>query len=329
MKVGVYIPNWIGDCVMAFPFLHECKKQHQNDEIICLAREWVSPVLERNPYIDELIIIKKDQDKNIRNILSFSKLLRSKNIDIFYILSDSWRSAIFALISGAKQRIGFDRYKKSILFSNSIHTPYKDIHRSQKYLYLLDIKKIDTKPDIKIKLSEEEQKQSIKYLNQLNINSFMGLFIGSNAQTRRPNVDFWIKICKKALKDKMKILIFGSKTEDIISNKIINELNNKNISSFCGKGSLRETISLISFSKGVIATDSGLGHISANLGIPTISLFAAGNPIVTGPIGKKIKIINKNIYCSQCGKPKCKEPLICLNKIDSDNVWNSYLKLIN
>ena len=62
MKVGIYIPNWIGDCVMALPFLAECKKKHQNDKIICIARQWVSPVLEKNSNIDELIIITKDQD---------------------------------------------------------------------------------------------------------------------------------------------------------------------------------------------------------------------------------------------------------------------------
>ena len=60
MKVGIYIPNWIGDCVMALPFLAACKQKHQNDKIICIARQWVSPVLEKNSNIDELIIITKD-----------------------------------------------------------------------------------------------------------------------------------------------------------------------------------------------------------------------------------------------------------------------------
>ena len=79
----------------------------------------------------------------------------------------------------------------------------------------------------------------------------------------------------------------------------------------------------------MIATDSGLGHVSANLGVPTISLFAAGNPLVTAPVGEKIKVINKNIYCQQCGEKKCKDPLICLNNIDPNSVWESYIKLIN
>ncbi len=329
MKVGIYIPNWIGDCVMALPFLAACKQKHQNDKIICIARQWVSPVLEKNSNIDELIIITKDQDKKIFELIGFLNLLRSKNIDIFYVLSDSWRTAFFAWISGANQRIGFDRYKKSILLTKSVNVNHHELHRSKKYLSLINKEKIDYEIKSEIELSKEEKLESKKYLNELKIKTFLGLFVGSNAQNRMISVDFWISICNKALEENMKILIFGSKKDEIISSEIINKLNNKNIFSFCGKISLRETISLISFSKGVIATDSGLGHVSANLGVPTISLFAAGNPLVTAPVGEKIKVINKNIYCQQCGEKKCKDPLICLNNIDPNSVWESYIKLIN
>jgi len=329
VNVGIYIPNWIGDCVMALPFIMECKKNHQNDKIICIAREWVSPVLEEYPHIDELIIIKKGHDKNLFKLIGLLKLIRSKNIDISYILPDSWRTAFFSWVSGSRERIGFNRYKKSIFFTKSIDTNYNAMHRSAKYLSLIKNKKNNHIEESKIKVSDEEKLKSIKYLKQLKIKTFLGLFVGSNALNRRVPSNFWVSICKKALDYKMRIVIFGSKNDKIISSEIINRLNNSNINSFCGKLSLRETISLISFSEGVIATDSGLGHISANLGIPTISLFAAGNPIITKPIGQKTKVVNKNVYCDQCGEKKCIDPLTCLKNIDSDSVWKSYIELIN
>ena len=58
-------------------------------------------------------IVHVRQDKKIFELIGFLNLLRLKNIDIFYVLSDSWRTAFFAWISGANQRIGFDRYKKA------------------------------------------------------------------------------------------------------------------------------------------------------------------------------------------------------------------------
>jgi ADP-heptose:LPS heptosyltransferase len=51
-------------------------------------------------------------------------------------------------------------------------------------------------------------------------------------------------------------------------------------------------MALISMCNGALAADSGLGHISANLGIPTVSLFGAGDSDSTGPIGLKTRIVN-------------------------------------
>ena len=40
-----------------------------------------------------------------------------------------------------------------------------------------------------------------------------------------------------------------------------------------------------------LAADSGLGHISAALGLPTVSFFGVGYPDKTGQIGKNTLII--------------------------------------
>ena len=55
MKIGIFIPNWIGDAVMALPFLDLCRQTHKQDKIIIIGREWVCPIFEANPLIDQLI----------------------------------------------------------------------------------------------------------------------------------------------------------------------------------------------------------------------------------------------------------------------------------
>ena len=57
--------------------------------------------------------------------------------------------------------------------------------------------------------------------------------------------------------------------------KALNSLKKLSIKSICGKYTLRKSIILISLCKFTLAADSGLGHISAALGIPTISFFGA------------------------------------------------------
>ena len=119
------------------------------------------------------------------------------------------------------------------------------------------------------------------------------------------------------------IWIFGSLNDSLTAESLVKILKRDNIKSIAGAYNLRKSIALISRCKAAIASDSGLGHISSNLEIPTVSLFGAGDPELTQPIGKTNFLINKNVYCSPCLKNKChnkREYLLCLKEIESNSI---------
>ena len=72
---------------------------------------------------------------------------------------------------------------------------------------------------------------------------------------------------------------------------------------------------MISICDYAFAADSGLGHVSSVLGIPTVSFFGAGRANVTKPIGKYNFIIDKSTRCKPCKKNIC-----CLNAIKKSDV---------
>ena len=74
-------------------------------------------------------------------------------------------------------------------------------------------------------------------------------------------------------------------------------------------------MALISFCQFALASDSGLGHISSIVGVPTISFFGAKRSPVTGPIGNNCIIIDKSHRCNPCKKKSC-----CLISISSTDV---------
>ena len=113
-------------------------------------------------------------------------------------------------------------------------------------------------------------------------------------------------------------LIFGSSDDKQKASIIVNHNNDMNITSICGKYSLRQSIILMSLCKYAIAADSGLGHISSIVGVPTISFFGAKRSSVTGPIGDNCIIIDKSHRCNPCKKNTC-----CLISISSDDVNSS------
>ena len=48
MKIAVYSPNWIGDSVLALPFIRCLRVSYPNAEIYIFCKEWVSGIYENN-----------------------------------------------------------------------------------------------------------------------------------------------------------------------------------------------------------------------------------------------------------------------------------------
>lgn len=58
-------------------------------------------------------------------------------------------------------------------------------------------------------------------------------------------------------------------------------------------------------SSGVIAVDTGLGHLAAALNKPTVSLYGPTNPELSGTYGAKQLHLNSNLNCAPCVKKTC------------------------
>lgn len=55
----------------------------------------------------------------------------------------------------------------------------------------------------------------------------------------------------------------------------------------------------------VVSVDTGLGHLSAALGVPTVALFGSTDPELTSPIGCYQKTLSANFVCSPCLSRTC------------------------
>jgi ADP-heptose:LPS heptosyltransferase len=73
--------------------------------------------------------------------------------------------------------------------------------------------------------------------------------------------------------------------------------------------------------KAYLGNDSGITHLAAWVGVPTVALFGPTDPHVWGPRGKNVRIITEWESCSPCGREKkdlCLRP--CLANIVPERV---------
>jgi heptosyltransferase-1 len=87
-----------------------------------------------------------------------------------------------------------------------------------------------------------------------------------------------------------------------------------------------------------VAVDTGLGHLAAAFGVPTLSLFGPTNPAFTGAWGPDQRHLASDFPCSPCLKKRCdyrateaerqrfdldREQPLCFTRLPPERVWQA------
>ena len=120
MKIAVFLPNWVGDAVMATPTLRAVRENFADAEIVGILRPYVADVLDGLPLVDRSILHDPRGDTAANRGWRFVRRLRRDRFDLALLLPNSLRSAWIARLSGARRRIGFDRDARGWLLTDRI-----------------------------------------------------------------------------------------------------------------------------------------------------------------------------------------------------------------
>ena len=95
--------------------------------------------------------------------------------------------------------------------------------------------------------------------------------------------DYWIQLAKKLIADGFRVsLPWGNEEEHLRAERIAVATG----AEVLPKLKLTELAALIANAKAVIAVDTGLGHLTAALDVPCISLYGPTSPLKVGAYGK-------------------------------------------
>ena len=119
MNVALFLPNWIGDVVMATPAIRALRAHFEGANFIGVCRPYVSAVLAGSPWLGETVFLDRRGAWRNRS-LSTAWKLRRRGVDLAVLFPNSFRSALVARLAGAKVRIGFDRHLRGSLLSHRL-----------------------------------------------------------------------------------------------------------------------------------------------------------------------------------------------------------------
>jgi heptosyltransferase-3 len=94
---------------------------------------------------------------------------------------------------------------------------------------------------------------------------------------------------------------------------------------------LRHLAALLSQCRAYAGNDSGVTHLAAATGAPTLCIFGPTDPALWAPPGAHVRIIRNNTDCSPCTRDmmyKCNDR-ICLDRIEVESVADAIHELLS
>lgn len=127
MKIAIFLPNWIGDVVMATPALRAVRDQFPRAEIIGVMRPYVAEVLAGTGLLDRTLFYNPRGKVPSQRGWPFIRNLRLERFDSTLLLTNSLRTGWLAWLSGASRRIGFSRDLRGWLLTDRIAPKSKSV----------------------------------------------------------------------------------------------------------------------------------------------------------------------------------------------------------
>ena len=333
MNLAIYSPNWIGDAVLALPFLAACRQRHPKARITIIAKAYVADIYRQHPAVDGIEALEPAALSGLWATAATGRRLKALSLDKIYLLSDSFRAAWMARLSGSRERIGYGGQGRGPLLTRIVAAPTPQGHRADRYLALLEGGSPVAEPRTAgITLSASETAWAAEELDGLSLKEPLAVFTGSVAPARQVPLEKWAAFLKPFASAGKPLLLLGSDRDRDLARAVTGQLPAGSALSVCGDYTLRQSMALISRCQGALAADSGLGHVAANLGLATVSIFGSEDPRRTRPLGARTAVVRKPVHCSPCRKNICHnrdEPLLCLQAIADRRLWEAYGVLQN
>ncbi len=138
LRILVIRYRFIGDTVLAIPFLRNLRHAFPHATIDVLAEPISGETLAHCPYKNDLLFYAPRAKKKTpypQSLLACARFLRARRYDRVYILRRSFSSAILPLLAGIPHRVGFATEGRRWLLQRS--TPYPDKHEVECFLDIL------------------------------------------------------------------------------------------------------------------------------------------------------------------------------------------------
>ncbi len=296
MKILIIQTAFIGDVVLATPIVEKLKKFYPDCTIDFVVRKGNEDLLFRHPHIRQLFVFDKKK-KKYRNLINLIKMVRKEKYDYVINVQRFLTTGLLTVLSGAKNKIGFNKNPLSFLFSQRVVHRISGEHEIKRNLSLVE-KLTDASLVLPKLYPSAEDFEKIKPTEP-----YICISPASVWFTKQLPVNKWLLLVNN-LQEKFTIYLMGSKYDLELCTFIKQIANSKKVEVLAGKLTLLESAALMKNATMNYVNDSAPLHFASALNAPVTALFCSTIPeFGFGPLSDQSYVLqtDEKLACKPCG----------------------------
>lgn len=315
----------IGDVIMSSIMLPSLRAAYPNAEIDFVTERPSLDAISGCPYLNRVLV---SPTRGWRAQLEFLIKLRSEKYDLVLDMFGNPRSAIQALITGAKKRLGYNWRVRQIAYNQIVQSRSDFIHEADWHLDALTALNIPIiSRQLGFAIPATAERFADQFWNQAGLTGKTVIAINTSggwAAKRWPLGQFAALARRLHQEFPIELLLIWGPGELPEAERLAQLCRCP--ARLIPATDLKQLAAVLKRCQVLVSTDSGPMHVAAAVKTPTVGIFGPTNPLHQGPYGSQHEVVVKqNPARPECKRLDCAHP-DCQAALTVEQVWQALLR---
>ena len=302
---------WIGDFVRCHSVVRLLRQQNPGREVDVLTTTLCAPLLDYMPGVRKGIVYDLPRRRLALSMQrELAARLRAEHYGQVLVMPRTWKSALAPMLAGIRKRTGFfGEFRLGLL--NDFRPGERRLPRMIDRCGALALPKGATlpaqwpEPVLDVPLAEAMAWRVGKALPD-DGRPVVALAPGAVGPSKRWPIGAFAELARSLTDNGAAIWVLGSPQEALLATEIVRAAGAH--AHDLTSPDLRNAILALKLAGAAVSNDSGLIHVAAAIGTPTVGIFGPTSPWHWAPLNPLAAVIETKteVPCRPCHKPTCR-----------------------
>jgi heptosyltransferase II len=315
---------WIGDFVRCHSVVKVLQERHPNRPVDVLATTLCAPLADYMPGIRQAIVWDLARGRlALAEQSALADRLKREAYGSALVMPRTWKSALAPFLAGIPQRTGFFGEGRFFLL-NDLRWGERKLPRMVDRCAMLALPSGTRQsrswplPELRVPAAASGAWRQSRGLND-DGRPVIALAPGAVGPSKRWPASAYAALTRRLLANGASVWVLGGPSETALATEIVGDTAARDLTG----SDLRDAILALASATAAVSNDSGLLHVAAALGIPTVGIFGPTSPWHWAPLNPLAATVEttSTLDCRPCHKPVCRlGHHNCMREIGVDQV---------